>query len=66
MSSEVGGEARCELVNCAVMVWQTVEGLEGWETERVSPVARVCAEAVNVRVVRHASTASAQVVGIDL
>ena len=62
VSSDVGGEARCELVNCAVRVWQTA-GLEGWVTVRVSPVARVWAE---VRVVRHASRVSAQVVGIDL
>ena len=62
VSSDVGGEARCELVNWAVRVWQTA-GLEGWVTVRVSPVARVWAD---VRVVRHASRASAQVVGIDL
>src|ERR1700761_4015590 len=42
VSSEDGGEDRCEVLNCAVSVMQTA-GFEGWATVRVSPVASVCA-----------------------
>jgi hypothetical protein len=44
VSSELGGDERCEVVNCAVSVSHT-DGKLGWLTLRLSPVATVCAPA---------------------
>src|SRR5580658_1215031 len=50
VSSLVGGLAisTCDEVNCAESVSQAV-GVVGWVTVRVSPVAKVCAAAVEAR-----------------
>jgi hypothetical protein len=42
VSSELGGDERCEVVNCAVSVSHT-DGKLGVPTLRLSPVATVCA-----------------------
>lgn len=40
VSSPLGGDERCDALNCADNVEQTA-GAEGWDTVRLSPVARV-------------------------